>query len=43
MSQLHLRFSGTTYEQGLAHGETLRESIEKNMLTIFTVFEKSLP
>ena len=31
MSQLHFQFSGTTYEQGLAHGEALRERIEKNI------------
>ena len=39
MSQLHFRFSGTTYEQGLAHGETLRESIEKNIDVYLTRFD----
>ena len=40
MSQLHFRFSGTTYEQGLAHGETLRESIEKNIDVYLTRFDR---
>ena len=40
MSQLHFRFSGTTYEQGLAHGETLRESIEKNIDVYLTQFDR---
>ena len=40
MSQLHFRFSGTTYEQGLAHGETLRESIEKNIDIYLTRFDR---
>ena len=31
MSLSHFTFSGTTYEQGLAHGEALKESIIKNI------------
>ena len=27
----HIEFKGDIYEQGLAHGEALRESIEKNI------------
>ena len=40
MSQLHFRFSGTIYEQGLAHGESLRESIEKNIDVYLNRFDK---
>ena len=31
MSLSHFVFSGTTYEQGLSHGEALKDSIEKNI------------
>ncbi len=31
MSLSHFVFSGTSYEQGLAHGEALKDSIEKNI------------
>ncbi len=31
MSLSHFTFTGTTYEQGLAHGEALQESIAKNI------------
>ena len=40
MSQLHFQFSGTTYEQGLAHGEALRERIEKNIDVYLNRFNK---
>ena len=40
MSQLHFRFSGTAHEQGLAHGEVLRESIEKNIDVYLTRFDR---
>ena len=36
----HLTFSGTSYEQGLAHGEELKDSIEKNIEVYFNRFEK---
>ena len=39
MSLLHFTFSGTTYEQGLAHGEALQESIGKNIEIYFNRFE----
>ena len=31
MSFPHYQFSGTSYEQGLAHGESLKILIEKNV------------
>ena len=31
MSLSHFTFSGTSYEQGLAHGESLKDSIKKNI------------
>ena len=31
MKTSHFEFKGNIYEQGLAHGEALRESIEKNI------------
>ena len=31
MSLPHFTFSGNSYEQGLSHGEALRDSIEKNV------------
>ena len=31
MSLPHLMFSGTSYEQGLSHGEALKDSIKKNI------------
>ena len=31
MSIPHFKFSGSTFKQGLAHGETLRDSIKKNI------------
>jgi len=40
MSLLHFKFSGTTYEQGLAHGEALQESITKNIDIYLNRFEK---
>ena len=40
MSQLHFQFSGTAHEQGLAHGEALRESIEKNIDVYLNRFDK---
>ena len=40
MSQLYFRFSGTAHEQGLAHGESLRESIEKNIDVYLNRFDK---
>lgn len=40
MSQLHFQFSGTTYEQGLAHGEALRERIKKNIDVYLNRFDK---
>ena len=39
MSLLHFKFSGTTYEQGLAHGEALQESIAKNIDIYLNRFE----
>ena len=39
MSLPHTTFSGTTYEQGLAHGEILKESIIKNIEIYVTRFE----
>jgi len=40
MSQLYFRFSGTAHEQGLAHGESLREPIEKNIDVYITRFDR---
>ena len=40
MSQLHFQFSGTAHEQGLAHGEALRESIKKNIDVYLTRFDR---
>ena len=39
MSLSHFTFSGTTYEQGLAHGEALKESIIKNIEIYVNRFE----
>ena len=39
MSLFHFTFSGTTYEQGLAHGEALKESIKKNIEIYVIRFE----
>ena len=39
MSLFHFTFSGTTYEQGLAHGEALKESIIKNIEIYVIRFE----
>ena len=39
MSLQHFQFSGTAYEQGLAHGETLKESIENNISVYLSRFE----
>ena len=39
MSLLHLKFSGTPYEQGLSHGEALKESIENNISVYLSRFE----
>ncbi len=39
MSLPHFTFSGTTYEQGLAHGEPLQESITKNIEIYLNRFE----
>ena len=39
MSLLHFTFFGTTYEQGLAHGEALQESIAKNIDIYLNRFE----
>jgi len=40
MSLPSFQFFGTPYEQGLAHGEALRELIEKNIQIYFERFEK---
>ena len=39
MSLSHFIFSGTSYEQGLAHGEELKDSIEKNIDVYLNRFE----
>ena len=39
MSLSHFTFSGTTYEQGLAHGEALKESIINNIEIYVNRFE----
>ena len=39
MKSLHFEFEGNIYEQGLAHGEALRESIEKNIDVYLYRFE----
>ena len=39
MSLSHFTFSGTSYEQGLAHGETLKDSIKKNIDVYLDRFE----
>ena len=39
MSLSHFTFSGPTYEQGLAHGEALKESIIKNIEIYLNRFE----
>ena len=39
MSLPHFKFIGTTYEQGLAHGEALQESIAKNIDIYLNRFE----
>ena len=39
MSLPHFTFSGTAYEQGLSHGEVLRDSIEKNVDIYLNRFE----
>ena len=39
MSLSHFTFSGTPYEQGLAHGEALKESIIKNIEIYVNRFE----
>ena len=39
MSLSHFTFSGTSYEQGLAHGEALQESITKNIDIYLNQFE----
>ena len=39
MSLPHFTFSGTSYEQGLSHGETLRPAIEKNINVYMNRFE----
>ena len=39
MSLSHFTFSGTSYEQGLAHGEALQESITKNIDIYLNRFE----
>ena len=40
MSQPHFQFSGTAHDQGLAHGEVFRESIEKNIDVYLTRFDR---
>ena len=39
MSLPHFMFSGTSYEQGLSHGEALKDSIEKNIDVYLNRFE----
>jgi len=39
MSLPHFLFSGTSYEQGLSHGEALKDSIEKNIDVYLNRFE----
>ena len=39
MSLSHFTFSGTSYEQGLAHGEELKDSIKKNIDVYLDRFE----
>ena len=39
MSLPHFMFSGTSYEQGLSHGEALKDSIEKNIGVYLNRFE----
>ncbi len=39
MSLSHFTFSGTTYEQGLAHGEILKQSIINNIEIYVNRFE----
>ena len=39
MSLSHFTFSGTNYEQGLAHGEVLQKSIVKNVDIYLNRFE----
>jgi len=39
MSLPHFIFSGTSYEQGLSHGEALKDSIEKNIDVYLNRFE----
>ena len=39
MNLRHLQFSGTAYEQGLSHGESLRESINTNIDVYFHRFQ----
>ena len=39
MSLPHFTFSGNSYEQGLSHGEVLRDSIEKNVDVYLNRFE----
>ena len=40
MSLDHFEFSGSSYEQGLAHGESLKESIKKNIDVYINRFHK---
>ena len=39
MSQQHFIFSGNSYEQGLSHGEALKDSIKKNIAVYLNRFE----
>jgi len=39
MSLTHFKFLGTSYEQGLAHGECLKESIQKNIEVYISRFQ----
>ena len=39
MSLPHFKFSGSAYEQGLAHGDALKDSIKKNIDVYMNRFE----
>ena len=39
MSLKHFQFTGTTYEQGIAHGEILKEQIKNNISVYLSRFE----
>ena len=40
MSLPHFIFSGTSYEQGLSHGEALKDSIKNNIDVYLNRFEE---